>query len=693
MPSTADRLLDATLVARPRVRLAVSWVDANRIALVLAFIVSTGVYLWAHETHRMRPLVALPGHGFWSWFDQSQYLIDAQAWAAGSLDPLRHFYLPGYALLAVPFVWLTPAQPFMLPDLAFLLISLLCFVAITGRLLPGLAFAPGLGALVFLGSCVLHAKALNAWVVPWTTTPAATCTFAALALALRFPDRPSASRAFWIGLTITAIAAFRPTDVMPLAIGIPCFLLWTVLRARLRVGEIAGIAAAGAAGMAIPVLALLGLHLAVYGTAPGAYVILSREIGFEWRLVPIRWVTLILSPRPLLPRGTGLAEMFWWIIPGIAGMAAMLAVAPWRQRAAHLLVIATLAMHCVTYLAYRDLHVYGLWGFGNYHYFKWELPVYALYAVLLPVGLVVSRRRIGILAAAATILVVLLPWRAAWRIDPAGAAGPAAPILAPTRLTMPQGFDGLDEAVAFVGSGTQDQVYFGKHRLLGGGHVPNLVGDVKILQVPGGEILTLLRPPPAGPTEVAMGEGAILDPAIPPVVLHQHLVWGLPCWLAPEAPRCFPTDVLPGPAFPLDRPVPFGGPDAPYLGIGWSGLEPYGRWTDGKVALLRLQPPIPPKGRHLQLLLAGQAYMPGRAAPLRLAIYANHRLVGTWRVPRGDVTLTADIPADAANAFGTLDLRLELANPRRPMDWVATDDHRRLGFFAHSLELRLVADR
>ena len=118
---------------------------------------------------------SLPGNsphveGWWSWFDQGQYLKSVKALASGKLDPELHWYPMGYALLATPFYRLMPVHAYFLPNLALLLASVWLYLAIVAELeLNRLA---GFAMLVL---CVLASPLVfQQHVIPWTTTPAMT---------------------------------------------------------------------------------------------------------------------------------------------------------------------------------------------------------------------------------------------------------------------------------------------------------------------------------------------------------------------------------------------------------------------------------------------------------------------------------------------------------------------------------------
>ncbi len=116
----------------------------DQVGLLLGLVLATSAYARLYAAHPWLPAAARLDQGWWTWWDQGRYLDAALAWAAGDLDPSRHFYLPGYPLLAAPFVHLTPAQPFWWPDLACLLAAMMLFALLAARLASRIP--PGCGA-------------------------------------------------------------------------------------------------------------------------------------------------------------------------------------------------------------------------------------------------------------------------------------------------------------------------------------------------------------------------------------------------------------------------------------------------------------------------------------------------------------------------------------------------------------------
>lgn len=475
----------------------------NGVALMAAALVTAALHLGTHA------LKWPDFSGWWAGFDQQAYLTAARAWAAGDLDPALHHYPAGYALLGAPFTGILGPQPFLPADLLCALISVLLLARIARRLAPGNAWAPALGALAFLIATLSSREAMAVWVVPWSTTPAAPLTLAALLCALRHLDAARPGDALGAGAAAAMVGAFRPSDAALLLGWIGLVLAWSALR-RLGMRRALGHGGLLALGAALPAAGLLGLHLAVHGWSPGTYLSISALIGFDIALVPQRWVLLALNPGPVFGAlsGPGLVVAFPWIIPGVAGIVALL-LAP-GQRDRHLLVCGAVVLSWLLYLAYRDLHPPSLWRFYNYHYFKWTLPLLALYALLWLGMLARSGARRPALAGAAAALL-LLPWRAELR-----AAEGVAPVAVSrgaegeARLTLPFPLSMPGGGAVLSAAGPWDGVPGLMARILSTapGRPEGHMG-LGAYPVTGGVLLLPLRALPAEPPDLAF------SPAVP----------------------------------------------------------------------------------------------------------------------------------------------------------------------------------
>ena len=256
--------------------------------------------------------------GFSAWTDQSEYLAAARAWSVLDLSPSLHHYPPIYPLLGAAFARLTPWQPFMVPDAVCWAACLPIFVATGRRLAPG--WPAAIPAAYFLVATLAGRRLLELWVIPWTTTAAAPCQFGGLLLAMRLAERPSPGRALVLAGTLGVLAGIRPSDAAILSAACLPYAAFALMdrRARPRAWFHTGLASA--AGLVAGLLPAAAGHLAVFGPAAGPYLGGISASGLEWRLLPMRWVMLVIDPQPLLPEGRGMAEVFPWILPGVAGL-------------------------------------------------------------------------------------------------------------------------------------------------------------------------------------------------------------------------------------------------------------------------------------------------------------------------------------------------------------------------------------
>ena len=505
----------------------------HRLHTALPFLAATLAYLISYARDPRRPAAADLAQGWWTFSDQGRYLRSTLAWAVGNLDPAQHWYLPGYPLLAVPFVHLTRANPFLLPDLLFLLASLWLTGALAARLAPAWRHARLAGLLAFLGTSVLPPAVLNVWVTPWTSTPQTAATLGCLLATLMVLEQPGAAtvwrRVLAAALCAGAIAAFRPADAVTVSLVCGGAMLLRTATAWPGRAAVLRLVAAGLLGGLVPVAVLLALHLLVHGWQLGEYLSYSAYLGFEWRILPLQWVTLMLDPRPLMAEGPGLIARLPWIVPGLAGMVACLVSPPLGgRRGPHALVVTLAVALVLQYLAYRDLHPQGLWRYYNFHYFKWVLPVFGLYAVLLCAA--AAQRRWAGVAAGVVAATVLLPWRAELvMLD-----GPALPPQAGRTVALPGGL-GVWDAVLIPADGTFETIYHGTHnyyfgendRIWYGG-----TGRITAYAVPNGVMLTPLLTLPMEPGKVVFDAGTLARGSTPPRLARQRIVLGAPCFLS-----------------------------------------------------------------------------------------------------------------------------------------------------------------
>ncbi|MBV9748853.1 MAG: hypothetical protein JO157_08560 [Acetobacteraceae bacterium] len=666
---------------------------ADRLVPPLTMVLLAAVFLWARSRDPLVP--AGPGRSGWeTWYDQGKYLEAMRAWLAGDLRPLHHWYMSGYPLLGALFHALTPRDPFVIPDLICLLATALVLARLGARFAgPGGA---ALGALVFLVATATTRMVLQIWIVPWSSTPVAPLALALLLAAMRFADRPRALDAGLAGLAAGAIPWFRPADLIVAALPAGLLMAWGLARAWPGLRRAAGMVVAGLVGAGAPLLALLAVHVAIYGFVPGGYVDLEHRYGFEWGLVPLQWVTLVVDPEPLFSGQRSLIMAFRWMIPGFAGLLACV-FAPGRAgRAAHLAVAGAVALQFLLFLAYRDLHLAGLFRYNNYHYFKWVLPLLALYAVLL-VGALASRARWRGALAGCVCAAALLCWRPGL-VD----QRQVSVVQSAHRLTLPGGLPSLWDVLYVPATGVPgggltawELIYAGSHHLEQGGTRFEMPYDFRLYPETGGFMLQPLRPFPPGNLTLETAPETILDASAPAVFARQHLAFGLPCWVLSRRAACRPILVLPAHTMPPGDMLHFdGAQEDPYLGNGWADdPDPAGgHWTIGKLTTLRLRMPGLKPGEGVTLDAEVGGYVPPHDShPLNAGVVVNGHQVAAWHPESGMVRrLTAEVPGNLIGPGGELDLAFHVENARVPARYGDGTDTRPLGLYFRSL--RVVPD-
>ena len=436
-------------------------------------------------------------HGiWWLWADQGEYHRDALAWAAWNLDPSQHFYFPGYALIAAPFVHITPSNPFLIPNIVSLLATAWLMGRLALRLAPDRFFMPPLMVWVLFAALVVRPVAMVVWVQPWDTTPTVPLCLAALLAAMRFRELPSARRALAAGLIARLITAFRPTDAM--IYGGASALYCAAHLLRLPAWRWAGLTAVAVLG------ALLGAapgsiaYLLTHGLHESAYMMLAHNFGFEPRLLPFQWVTIMVAPGPVLAPTPGLLHAFPWIFTGLVSILAGI----FGARAAgslhgYLLIGAAMVANIVVYLCFRGLQAGGLFIYDNQHYFKIVSVCSLVLSVVLADSFTRSWRARGACLVAFVLACGLLPWRVGFIADAA-----ATYTLQGRRIVLPHGFDGLNYVVLIRGV-RHDPAFENDGLVLkiNNQAMPNRFDYVDVFAADGLAV-TPLRNLPSGPAEI-----------------------------------------------------------------------------------------------------------------------------------------------------------------------------------------------
>ncbi|GIL41330.1 hypothetical protein [Roseiterribacter gracilis] len=331
--------------------------------------------------------------GWTVWFDQSHYLDQALQIARGAIDPKGFFYPPLYPALGALAIKLgvSPTFAFQPVDLLCFLVFALAFVRTAERFV-----APVVAVTLFVAT-VCARPIVEHWVVPWTTTPAATL----VALLIYASCAAARVRPIVIGLLLGLLATTRPLDAMPAA-----FLVLVRLPSLLRDAEAPRLdtLAKLAFGTLVPVLALVAFDLAVWGNALGDYYRLAdgSRPGLSPATAIGKFVALWTDGSSFgLPHETMLAHEPWLFL-GLAGCALAL-VAGSNALAA---IAVALVLHVLAYAAFNDLTPANLFRYGLVHYLKWTYPYFALLAVATPFAAARNGRAAPALAALLAAIVV-----------------------------------------------------------------------------------------------------------------------------------------------------------------------------------------------------------------------------------------------------------------------------------------------
>ncbi len=663
-------------------------------------------YLTTDQHLPTRPHGLVPTEGWWAWYDQGKTLQAMLGWHAHAPDAVNQWYQPLYPLAGALGMDLTPSQPFLLPDLLGLLASFLLFVPLAATLGAGRLVT----VAVFLAITLGEPTIIQSWVIPWNTSLTTPLLLLGLLAAVKI-GLGSRHRAIWaggLGVAIGLIPALRPTDVLVLvpASGLAGLAIIADRSSWRQTGFITG---AAAAGLGVGLLVSLILYVPIFGLRASPYMVLSGRTGFDWHLLPLHWITLVVGPRPLFPGQKGLIEVFWWLVPCFVGVAAIVLrrlcpdVAP-RRRLVHLMVLGGIVPYWCLYLSYRDLHPVGLWSYHNFHYFVWSLPLLGLYGIFLVrfcvAGIRIAwrgERRRAVRSVAPVIVGTLvvglsLCWRPQLGAWPQ--IGSAAPVeMKNDEILIPGGLSNIRDALLVSALDPRGRIYFGDHSLLEGGKTFGHFTDFRAFPIPGGMMVLPVRVLPHADGILRFDPAVRLDPTVPPALLRQDMVFGLPCWV-PRAIRptaCAVESPLPGPLFPANHQIDFDSKmEGPYLIPGGWTDQWDGRWTLGYHSSLQFRVPTPrAPGEGVVIEVEGAGFMPRGSDILAVDVAANgHRLM-QWRVSTTrEVALRVNVPASLIPADGEVRLTLSALNARRPVDTIAGDnDHRLLGFRVRAIRL------
>lgn len=126
-----------------------------------------------------------------------------------------------------------------------------------------------------------------------------------------------------------------------------------------------------------------------------------------------------------------------------------------------------------------------------------------------------------------------------------------------------------------------------------------------------------------------------------------------------------------------------GGNAAEYRLAGWSAPEPWGTWTEGLRADLRLPLEHPIEGAA-RLTVEADAYVSPLHPQFRVRVFCGNEWIGEWKIETGAIEQrTLTIPAKVLQQKTELILGFHIMDPASPYDCGQSEDDRRvlgLGF-------------
>jgi hypothetical protein len=122
--------------------------------------------------------------------------------------------------------------------------------------------------------------------------------------------------------------------------------------------------------------------------------------------------------------------------------------------------------------------------------------------------------------------------------------------------------------------------------------------------------------------------------------------------------------------------------DAAYLGSGWSSPEPWGVWSDGKVATLRV--PVPAGAGDARLRVLAHAISASGRQDVRVTVAGREVAAWSFASRQADEAREATIPAALLPEGREVEIAFEIARPGPPAD---SGDSRDLGLGLVDFEL------
>ena len=278
-----------------------------------------------------------------------------------------------------------------------------------------------LSAAILIVGIVLFEPLRLQWIIPWTSTLAATLMMFAIFLLDRFfrfrsdggwSLRSSAANALCFGATLGALAVTRMADFVimaPVGLAYAFFVGRDLILGSGKLWMAVVTVIAGASGFLFFIIGLFLFNYKVYGGLfGGPYFATADSFGFFPSILPEKVYSQIIDSFPLY----GEAGQDW--LSNIPVFTLTLAFLPALFIAPvpriFKLIAVTIVFQLGLYYSYSDIVPTGTFRYYNIHYFKWMMPLLLVSVVLILQGVwrrsEASRGYAGALATAGGIIVI-----------------------------------------------------------------------------------------------------------------------------------------------------------------------------------------------------------------------------------------------------------------------------------------------
>lgn len=628
--------------------------------------------------------------GWWGWFDQGKYLLSANALAEFDLAPEKHFYPPLYPVLGAIFLKWSSGHPYFALNLFFLLWFSYVFIRFSDQYLPRWA-----SFLLLLSTTIFNYPIFENYAIPWTSTLSVALLSTGILGLVWFQEsragsgtRVSGVQVFFVATCLGLLVPTRPADaVVGCAIGLGLLISnWQTRQVAVeRVPRLRQFLFLIVVGSIVGPLLYFGFNFFVFGTPFGSYMQVASANGFFPADLAEKFFSIWLDGFVLYGEPqSGLTDRYPWLLLSLAGVAWVVIRGDTLLRTVALAIVLLFAL----YLPYGDLLPNGLWRYLNIHYFKWTFPFLALFAVLLARQVLASWRQGAGWALPAILLcgIPLFLLSLHLVVDATPVSTRTAGRQENISFDLPNRQIDLVDFKGLAGGFTD--VYMGAHRLFLDGTELKRVRDFRLLPMAWGVRLLFIRPVIGHTVEFIPDPKLTRDAgALGAQFGSYRFVLG--------ALKPFRQHVQPQIAtdYSLGELIDFSqqGNGSLYAIQGWSGPEPWGRWSTHGAATIQMHLTDTTK-RALELELVISAHVSGSRPCQEVRIVVNEKEIARHLLCLGKggeqpSSYRCAIDRELLRADGMIDIRLVTPDSISPKKLGMSSDDRVLGIGIRTLKL------